>query len=183
MTTDEDNIRYYTGGSGIPFGLKIELFLDKSQYKTNIKINDGFEVLVRDGYDYPDMKMYANSLLVGDMLTIGLSPQVLKSDPEVKDVYEPIRGCWFTDEGNLESSYIYSFSSCLVECMARTINEFCKCVPYFYPLSSNELISRSSYFFVLFKIEFHILFVIITIIIMMIFIYFRFNGSEDLHFL
>lgn len=136
MDLEEDELRYYSGGSGIAFGLKVILNLEQSKYTGNIETNDGFEVVVRDGYDYPDMTMYSNSLLVGDVLSIGLYPSVLRSHADVKNVKTSLRECWFKNEGNLDSTYIYSFQSCLTECKAKAIFENCKCIPYNYPITN-----------------------------------------------
>lgn len=47
------------------------------------------------------MKMYSNSLPVGDMLSIGLYSSVLQTDMDVKSLDESVRQCWFKDEVNL----------------------------------------------------------------------------------
>lgn len=80
------------------------------------------------------MKSYTHSLLVGEELSVTIEPLVLESEQGVKDVNSDTRGCLLQDEGDLESSNIYSFSNCLVECKAKIIQDLCQCIPYFFPL-------------------------------------------------
>ncbi|XP_063821327.1 sodium channel protein Nach-like [Ostrinia nubilalis] len=43
------------------------------------------------------------------------------------------RRCIFADEQKLETSNIYTYSTCMRQCRMQRSRAFCKCVPHFYP--------------------------------------------------
>ncbi|KAL0892231.1 hypothetical protein ABMA27_015417 [Loxostege sticticalis] len=43
------------------------------------------------------------------------------------------RRCIFADEQKLETSSIYTYSTCMRQCRMQRSRSFCKCVPHFYP--------------------------------------------------
>ncbi|KAL4703487.1 hypothetical protein ACJJTC_014357 [Scirpophaga incertulas] len=46
------------------------------------------------------------------------------------------RRCIFADEQTLETSSIYTYSTCMRQCRMRRCRAYCKCVPHFYPTTS-----------------------------------------------
>lgn len=48
------------------------------------------------------------------------------------------RRCVFADEQKLETSSIYTYSTCMRQCRMQRSRSFCKCVPHFYPPTSKH---------------------------------------------
>lgn len=135
--TKEENLRFYTVGGSRFFGLKVLLKYDSAEYLGDLDSSKGFDVSIRDGYDYPDMSVSSYQLLVGNSLTLALSPSVLHSDKDLKSVTESKKECWFGDEHQLECSNIYTYQNCIMECQAKAMLDLCGCIPYYYPVPWN----------------------------------------------
>ncbi|KAF2885948.1 hypothetical protein ILUMI_20225 [Ignelater luminosus] len=132
---DPRKLQYqYVGGAGPNLGLRLFLDVEESQYVSSIRPSYGINVLVQDGFDYPDMDLIANTVLSTEELTISVTPRVYISTENLKYLSYAQRHCLFEDEGDLEWTSTYSYKTCITQCRVKAILEFCDCIPYHYPV-------------------------------------------------
>ena len=74
-----------------------------------------------------------------------LSAQVteIENDPQLLDVSVEQRNCRFPHENPLTLHNKYSYSTCIVECHARSQMELCNCTHHYMP-NMGESLSRTS---------------------------------------
>ncbi|CAH0728223.1 unnamed protein product, partial [Brenthis ino] len=57
---------------------------------------------------------------------------------EVRKYPPKTRQCLFHNDIEKEFNELYSYSTCIVKCRARTVESLCKCTPFFFPTSSSR---------------------------------------------
>ncbi|KAF2880911.1 hypothetical protein ILUMI_25260, partial [Ignelater luminosus] len=130
----------HVSGAGPNLGLRLLLDVEESQYISPIKPSYGINILVQDGFDYPDMDLIANTILSTQELTISVNPKIYISTESVRYLDYEHRHCLFEDEGDLEWTTTYSYKTCLSQCRIEAILYYCNCVPYYYPIRRRERI-------------------------------------------
>lgn len=70
---------------------------------------------------------------------IPIEPVYQNAAPSVKAIKESIRGCLFSDEGDLVRYSTYSRTNCELECEARSLLEKCNCILYYLPRGDRSI--------------------------------------------
>jgi acid-sensing ion channel, other len=60
-----------------------------------------------------------------------ITPEIIKSDRDIKSYKPKIRGCYFEGEKKLRYFKVYSRRNCEFECLANKLLEKLECVPYY----------------------------------------------------
>ncbi|KAG5882179.1 hypothetical protein JTB14_016447 [Gonioctena quinquepunctata] len=125
------------GGTGTLYGLKVYVDAEQVEY-VPITQAPGFRVLVHNAYDYPDMWAYGGHLDLESKMSISIKPVILSSKEEIRGIDVKSRGCLFSDEKKLAWTNHYTINTCLKNCKLKVIWNMCRCIPFYFPISSNN---------------------------------------------
>ncbi|XP_052744147.1 sodium channel protein Nach [Bicyclus anynana] len=101
----------------------------------------GFEVLIYDATHYADPTggNIIQRIIQPDqfaLFEINTVKQV--ATKEVRKYPPKTRKCFFHDEMKEEFKDFYSYSACIVMCRIKTLKSLCKCVPYYFPIATQD---------------------------------------------
>lgn len=93
----KENELYYAAGAGLNFGLKLEIDVEESQYKSN-NTQKGVKVLVHPNNAYPDLSLL--SYLIENLysVTLALSSAIVTSHADIKSIKQEQRSCLMANE-------------------------------------------------------------------------------------
>ncbi|KAI4493727.1 hypothetical protein M0804_001903 [Polistes exclamans] len=124
--------------AGSEYGLSVLLNPQLYDYAYKLLPIQGFKILVYSSLDYPNA-------LNGGVREIFVPPKVemflnldavsFYSIPDVINYDIQERDCLFSTEQSRTFGGYYSYTDCLSYCRTRDIISFCKCVPFFYPVT------------------------------------------------
>jgi acid-sensing ion channel, other len=72
-------------------------------------------------------------IFYGKSMEILITPRIVRSDPDLKELKPEARQCYFENERKLKYFKIYSKKLCEMECKSFVIFENCNCTPYYLP--------------------------------------------------
>ncbi|XP_049542724.1 sodium channel protein Nach-like [Anopheles darlingi] len=121
----------YVTGIGKGEGLSVLLDIGEAYYTASNRFTYGIEVFVHQSFDFPDASDYTAIVQRGMETDVSALPVIVSASPALRDVPLNIRGCAFSDEGNMTEALPYTFSNCMIECEQRYIAKICKCIPLF----------------------------------------------------
>ena len=94
--------------------------------------HSGFKMFIGEPAQFPLMRDKSITLEPGREHFVDLSATVV-STKGIRDIVPEARGCFFTDEGDLEFYKSYTFSNCRLECMIKEAEEKHNCIPWYLP--------------------------------------------------
>lgn len=128
----------YVSGIGEHVGLTFIIDTQPENYIAPIEGIFGAEIFIHHAMDMPDMATTSEFVSRGEHLQIGILPEILNSQPEVRKLDVIQRNCWYEDEKDLYLVQKYSFESCMSECRAAHGLLWCHCIPFMYPVFSKH---------------------------------------------
>lgn len=126
------NVPIYVMGAGKSVGLTVLLDVGQEGYLSVSRDYYGIEIVVHDPQEMPPTTVSA-VVQPGQDLSLSVSPSVVVSVPDIRDLPISQRMCYFEDERKLRTSDKYSFETCLSECKVDTVLNICNCIPFIYP--------------------------------------------------
>ncbi|XP_076168591.1 sodium channel protein Nach [Ptiloglossa arizonensis] len=118
-------------GTGRDIGLSVALNIDAENYKSSVRQYVGATVLTHDPIDYPDVGAQSSTLLPGHTMSMELAGTKIESSEDIRDIPLRKRMCLFDNENSGER--MYSYQTCISECIHRNTYGYCGCLPFFYP--------------------------------------------------
>jgi amiloride-sensitive sodium channel len=79
-------------------------------------------------------------LQYGTQLDVEITPEIIKTDMNLKKLSPNERGCYFDKEKKLKFFQIYSLQNCELECFANIIYQKCGCLPLTLPYNRAQKI-------------------------------------------
>ncbi|XP_050535606.1 pickpocket protein 28-like isoform X2 [Daktulosphaira vitifoliae] len=142
LTSYTDNIlnTEYIGGTGRDDGLTVIMNTNSSDYFAAIYSYYGIKVIIHEADIFPETSTLDAIAQPGNILKMAINPYYVKSEENVKSLKLSQRLCLFPDEAKLLTLNLYDYQQCINECRVRIIYNYCKCIPFFYPLSLNSSI-------------------------------------------
>lgn len=120
-------------GAGQFVGLDAYIQIGTADYVSYSKSYYGVSILVHGSDEFPQSSDHTAFGQPGDDVTVAVVPTVVVSEPSVRDLPLRQRGCYFSDELDLNTAPKYSYKLCIAECAVETIIKYCKCLPFYYP--------------------------------------------------
>ena len=122
-------------------GLKLTLDLHSNTVSlgTLDQQHNTFKMFIGEPAQFPMMRGKSFNLEPGREHFVDLSATVVTTK-EIRKISPEARGCFFTDEGDLEFYSSYTFSNCRLECQIKHAEKIYKCVPWYLPRVSIEAI-------------------------------------------
>ena len=90
--------------------------------------HNAFKMFIGEPAQFPMMKDKSIPLEAGHEHFVDLSAKVVSTNG-IRDILPEARGCFFSDEGDLEFYKSYTFSNCRLECMIIGAEEKLNCIP------------------------------------------------------
>ncbi|XP_014485728.1 PREDICTED: pickpocket protein 28 [Dinoponera quadriceps] len=118
-------------GSGRDMGLAVALNIDRYNYKGSVRPYVGASILIHDPIDFPDIGAQIASVPPSHVLAISVSGTSIKSMDNMRDLPREKRLCLFDNE--IPGEGHYSFQSCVSDCIAKSYQTQCGCLPFYYP--------------------------------------------------
>ncbi|XP_076685836.1 sodium channel protein Nach [Andrena cerasifolii] len=118
-------------GTGRDIGLSVALNIDAENYKSSVRQFVGATVLVHDPIDYPDVGAQSSTVVPGHVMAMTLAGTKIKSSGDIRSVPLRKRMCLF--DGEAPGERVYSYQTCISECIQQTTYGPCECLPFFYP--------------------------------------------------
>ena len=122
-------------------GLKLTLDLHSNTVSlgTLDQQQNTLKMFIGEPAQFPMMRDKSVNLEPGREHFVDLSATVVTTK-EIRKISPEARGCFFTDEGDLEFYSSYTFSNCRLECQIKQAEKIYKCVPWYLPRVSIEAI-------------------------------------------
>ena len=123
-------------GPGYTNGMKVILDANslKPRYKHSRTYKNTFKLSIQHPNDFPLPLLEGIELEGGYKISVVVSPKVLESSKNVKNLEVHRRECKFEDESSdLKLFKQYNHKSCHFDCMWQTAYEHCHCIPWMYP--------------------------------------------------
>ncbi|XP_074029887.1 pickpocket protein 28 [Leptinotarsa decemlineata] len=118
-------------GSGIEYGLTVELHNNIEDYFLSTFETTGYSVKIFNPQDFPDKISGSLSDIIvnfGIEVLLSIDVEVVKSSDFMKILPYNMRSCIFEDEEKT-SFGSYRHSDCMVECKLRIMKDMCNCIP------------------------------------------------------
>lgn len=119
--------------SGPGGGLSVLLDSDIDDYFASAINSYGFEVMIHDSDDYPDMNAEINYIEANSEAYLSVTPEATYTEIEAVADRIDVKYCYDDDEIQLQVLRKYSYTNCMSECRRLIAFLLCKCVPHNYP--------------------------------------------------
>ena len=115
-------------------GLKLTLDLHSNTVSlgTLDQQQNAFKMFIGEPAQFPMMRDKSVNLEPGREHFVDLSATVVTTK-EIRKISPEARGCFFTDEGDLEFYSSYTLSNCRLECQIKQAEKKYNCIPWFLP--------------------------------------------------
>lgn len=110
-TTKSEEKTLRISGAGIHVGLSVMIDVESKHYLSSTRPFPGAEILIHDSQDFPTKSDVSTIAQPGQDVNLVITPSVMVSTPDIKNLALNLRQCWFSDEMKLRNTKKYSFSS------------------------------------------------------------------------
>ncbi|XP_035717973.1 sodium channel protein Nach-like [Vespa mandarinia] len=126
--------------TGSEYGLSVLLNPQLYDYAYKLLPIIGLKILIYSSFDYPNtVNGGVREVFVPPKVEMFLNLNAINfySLPDVIDYDINQRDCLFsTEQAKIFGGY-YSYTNCISHCRTQDIISFCKCIPFFYPITSD----------------------------------------------
>ena len=112
--------------------LIVDLHSNTVSFGTTYQQHSAFKLFIGEPAQFPMMLDNSLPLQPGRTHSVDLKATVVSTNG-IREIEPEARGCFFTDESNLEFYKGYTFSNCRLECSILEAEEKYKCIPWHLP--------------------------------------------------
>ena len=112
--------------------LIVDLHSNTVSFGTTNQQHSAFKLFIGEPAQFPMMLDNSLPLQPGRTHSVDLKATVVSTNG-IREIEPEARGCFFTDESNLEFYKGYTFSNCRLECSILAAEKMHKCVPWHLP--------------------------------------------------
>ena len=112
--------------------LIVDLHSNTVSFGTTNQQHTAFKLFIGEPAQFPMMLDNSLPLQPGRTHSVDLKATVVSTNG-IREIEPEARGCFFTDESNLEFYKGYTFSNCRLECSILEAEEKYKCIPWHLP--------------------------------------------------
>lgn len=127
----------YVPNCGYLTGLSVLLDPQLDDYKASITLTPGFQVLIHDSHDYPDMRTIQRIVTPGTSNKIRIRTHQTYATDYISSEKIETRRCYLPNERKMYHFGSYSQINCLAECHSSKIYKKCHCALPFRPRMEN----------------------------------------------
>ncbi|XP_023245644.1 pickpocket protein 28-like, partial [Copidosoma floridanum] len=135
-----DQIPWRAYASGSTYGLTLALDVAADEYFCSSTASVGFKMLLHSPVEMPQIADFAFTLSPGKETRVIITPHIADADISIIKIPVKIRRCYFLGEKNLKYYKIYTQRNCVLECEANFTLQYCQCMEYYMPVTSNTRI-------------------------------------------
>jgi hypothetical protein len=125
-------------------GVDIVLNAEQFNYADHHSKAAGFKISIHNHLDKPMIQFSSKLIFPGSINQINVKPTITDTTLDAINKFSPeVRNCYADGEANLTyltygHGYRYEMNNCLVDQGIRDIIWYCRCIPSFYELESEE---------------------------------------------
>ena len=130
----DKTVQKVSSQEGASNGLRliVDLHSNTVSFGTTNQQHSAFKLFIGEPAQFPMMLDNSLPLQPGRTHSVDLKATVVSTNG-IREIEPEARGCFFTDESNLEFYKGYTFSNCRLECSILEAEEKYKCIPWHLP--------------------------------------------------